>query len=143
MDLLKECLGDSPAFRKELARQEKELASVEARLKALFKVTDKLSSRNAKLSASSTAFADEVCSHVANSVKKASVVLTRHAWPAGMEKLMIVSTDSADVGGRGRRSGGGQGVLQVRPSTQRRRGPSANADGADQQVLRRAPKDVY
>jgi hypothetical protein len=81
MDLLKECLGDSPAFRKELARQEKELASVEARLKALFKVTDKLSSRNAKLSASSTAFADEVCSHVANSLKKASVVLSRHAWP--------------------------------------------------------------
>lgn len=61
MDLLKECLGDSPAFRKELARREKELQSVEVRLKSLFKVTDKLNTRMLKVSSSADLFADEVC----------------------------------------------------------------------------------
>jgi hypothetical protein len=60
MELLKECLVDSPAFRKELANHEKELAAVEARLKSLFKATEKLNSRMIKVSASAGAFADEV-----------------------------------------------------------------------------------
>ena len=54
------CLADSPNFRRDLHKCEKDLEQLDGKLKGLFKITDKLITKTAKSGTTASAFAEEV-----------------------------------------------------------------------------------